>query len=84
MKTSIDSRQFDIAKVTFNGELQQVQDLNWNELTDFTRSRLLKFMSDLLILRSDYILTDNQIMTVSSAEARLIEYISKSYDKRKD
>ena len=37
MKTSIDSRQFDIAKVTFNGALQQVQDLNWKELKRFNK-----------------------------------------------
>ena len=78
MKTSVDSRAFAIAKATFNGELQQVNDLNWNELTSFTKSRLLKFMSDLLILKHDYILTENQEMTVNSAETRLIEYISRS------
>lgn len=78
MKTSVDSREFDIAKVSFNGELRQVKDLNWNELTSFTKARLLKFMSDLLILKQDYILTENQEMTVASAETRLIEYISRS------
>lgn len=78
MKTSIDSRNFHIAKVSFNGELQQVQDLNWNELTPFTKARLLKFMSDLLILKQDYRLTDNQESAVACAEARLIEYISRS------
>ena len=78
MKTSVDSREFDIAKVSFNGELQQVKDLNWNELTSFTKARLLKFMSDLFILKQDYILTENQEMTVASAETRLIEYISRS------
>jgi hypothetical protein len=84
MKTSIDNRQFDIAKVTFNGALQQVQDLNWYELKDLTKSSLLKYMSDLLILRSDYILTEDQKRTIAIAEERLIKYISKSYDKRKD
>lgn len=83
MKTSIDSRQFDIAKVTFNGALQQVQDLNWNELKDLTKSSLLKYMSDLLILRSDYTLTEDQKMAIDIAEERLIKYIS-VYDKRKD
>lgn len=83
MKTSIDSRQFDIAKVTFNGALQQIQDLNWNELKDLTKSSLLKYMSDLLILRSDYILTEDQKMAIDIAEERLIKYIS-VYDKRND
>ncbi|CAK7039216.1 MAG: hypothetical protein PEPC_01671 [Peptostreptococcus russellii] len=83
MKTSIDSRQFDIAKVTFNGALQQVQDLNWNELKDLTKSSLLKYMSDLLILRSDYTLTEDQKMAIDIAEERLIKYIS-VYDKRND
>lgn len=78
MKTSIDSRTFDIAKVTFNGELKQIEDLNWNELTPSTKACLLKFMSDLLVLKSDYILTDSQKMVVDHAERRLIKYISES------
>lgn len=78
MKTSVDSKQFDIAKVTFNGELQQIKDLSWNNLTSLTKSRLLKFMSDLLRMKQDYILTDNQELAVTSAEDRFIEYISRS------
>jgi hypothetical protein len=65
-------------KGTFNGELKQVDDLNWNELTSFTKSRLLKFMSELLILKHDYALTENQRTSVDNAEARLIEYISRA------
>lgn len=77
-KIAVNGRVFAIAKVTFNGELKQVNDLNWNELTSFTKSRLLKFMSDLLILKHDYALTENQITTVNNAETRLIEYISRT------
>lgn len=78
MKTNIDSRTFDIAKVTFNGELKQIEDLNWNELTPSTKARLMKFMSDLLILKSDYILTDHQKMVIDHAEGRLIKYIGEA------
>lgn len=77
-KIAVNGRVFAIAKVIFNGELKQVNDLNWNELTSFTKSRLLKFMSDLLILKHDYALTENQRTTVDNAEARLIEYISRT------
>lgn len=78
IKENINGRVFAIAKATFNGELKQVDDLNWNELTSFTKSRLLKFMSELLILKHDYALTENQRTTVDNAEARLIEYISRA------
>lgn len=78
IKEAVNGRVFAIAKVTFNGELKQVDDLDWNELTSFTKSRLLKFMSDLLILKHDYALTENQRTTVDNAEARLIEYISRA------
>lgn len=78
IKEAVNGRVFAITKVTFNGELKQVDDLNWNELTSFTKSRLLKFMSDLLILKHDYELTENQRTTVDNAEARLIEYISRA------
>lgn len=81
MKTSIDSRTFQIAAVSFNGELKQVEDLNWDDLTPLTKSQLLKFMADLVIMKSDYILTEHQKMVIDYAEIRLIKYISESKKK---
>lgn len=77
MKAIIKENRVYFARVRFNGEIEKVEDLNWSNLSDFTKSRLLNLLSNLLILRSDYELTDRQKEVISIAEERFVKYISK-------